>query len=131
MDWYSRYVVAWKMSNLEREGVRVSLDGIGRNSDNIFVERLWRAVKYEEAYLKAYSNVREARAGINDYFRFYSTPRPHQALGYRTPAEVFKGDSAPSNEPPTERKWSPNGALVDRGNPAGCQWRLKMSHFGR
>jgi putative transposase len=65
------------------------MDGKGRYSDNLFIERLWRTVKYEEVYIKAYQNGRDARVGIGDYFRFYNTERPHQALGYRTPAEVF------------------------------------------
>jgi putative transposase len=65
------------------------MDGKGRYSDNLFVERLWRTVKYEEVYLKAYQDGRDARIGIGDYFRFYNTERPHQSLGYRTPAEVF------------------------------------------
>ena len=64
------------------------MDGKGRYTDNIFVERLWRTDKYEEAYLRAYSNGREARAGFDAYF-FYNTQRPHQALDYRTPAEVL------------------------------------------
>ena len=80
--------------------------------DNIFVERLWRTVKYEEVYLKAYSNGREAKAGLNAYFRFYNTQRPHQALGYRTPAEVFSCGSDTSPEQATERGWSPDTALV-------------------
>ena len=144
MDWYSRYVVAWRLSDtlesdfcvealeealgkgrpevlntdqgsqftceaftglLERHGVRISMDGKGRYSDNIFVERLWRTVKYEEVYLKAYSNGREAKAGLDGYFRFYNTQRPHQALGYLTPAEVFNGDSV-SNKRSEERRWS-------------------------
>jgi len=65
------------------------MDGKGRYSDNLFVERLWRAVKYEEVYLKAYQDGRDARAGIGEYFRFYNTERPYQALGYRTPAEAY------------------------------------------
>lgn len=128
MDWYSRYVLSWRLSNtldadfcidaleealrkgrpdifntdqgaqftsdgftslLERHGIRVSMDGKGRYTDNLFIERLWRTVKYEEVYLKAYQNGRDARAGIGEYFRFYNAERPHQALGYRTPAEVF------------------------------------------
>ena len=129
MDWHSRHVVAWKLSNtmdtgfcvaaleealsegrpeifntdqgaqftseaftqtlLER-GVRVSMDGKGRYLDNIFVERLWRSVKYEEVYLKAYQTVAEARTGINTYLEFYNQQRPHQALDYRTPAEVYQ-----------------------------------------
>jgi putative transposase len=128
IDWYSRYVLAWRLSNtldagfcvealeeamnkgrpnifntdqgaqftseaftglLERHGVRISMDGKGRYSDNLFIERLWRTVKYEEVYLKAYQDGRDAKAGIANYFRFYNTERPHQALGYLTPAEVF------------------------------------------
>ncbi len=58
--------------------------------DNIFVERLWRSVKYEEVYLKAYRSVAEARTGINAYLESYNRQRPHQALGYRTPAEVYQ-----------------------------------------
>jgi len=128
IDWYSRYVLSWRLSNtldagfcvealkealrkgrpdifntdqgaqftseaftglLEQHGVKVSMDGKGSYNDNLFIERLWRSVKYEEVYLKAYQDGRAARAGIGDYFRFYNTERPHQALGYRTPAEVF------------------------------------------
>ena len=65
------------------------MDGKGRYQDNIFVERLWRTVKYGEVYLKAYASVLETQRGLEDYFRFYNGLRPHQALGYRTPAEVF------------------------------------------
>ena len=65
------------------------MDGKGRYQDNIFVERRWRTVKYEEVYLKAYANGTEARRQLEDHFRFYNGLRPHQALGYRTPAEVF------------------------------------------
>jgi putative transposase len=128
IDWYSRYVLSWRLSNtldagfciealeealrkgrpdifntdqgaqftgeaftalLQQHGVRISMDGKGRYSDNLFIERLWRTIKYEEVYLKAYQDGRDARGGIGDYFRFYNTERPHQALGYRTPAEVF------------------------------------------
>ena len=104
---------------LERNRVRISMDGKGRYSDNIFVERLWRTVKYEEVYLKAHSNGREAKAGLDGYFHFYNNQRPHQALGYRTPAEVFNGDSVQSTEHPTGGRWSPNRALVNLGNTAG------------
>ena len=129
MDWHSRYVLAWRLSNtmevgfclealeealsqgrpeifntdqgsqftsdaftgmLLEQGIQVSMDGKGRYTDNIFVERLWRSIKYEEVYLKAYQNGREARAGIGTYLDFYNQERPHQALGYRTPAEVFQ-----------------------------------------
>jgi putative transposase len=128
MDWYSRYVLAWRLSNtldadfciealekalkkgkpdvfntdqgsqftgkaftgiLEQHGIKISMDGKGSYRDNLFIERLWRTVKYEEVYLKAYQNGKDARIGIGDYFRFYNKARPHQALGYRTPGEVF------------------------------------------
>jgi len=74
---------------LQQHGIRISMDGKGSYNDNLFIERLWRSVKYEEVYLKAYQDGREARAGLGNYFRFYNTERPHQSLGYRTPAEVF------------------------------------------
>jgi len=158
MDWYTRYVVAWRLSNtldvafcvevlkealrrgkpevfntdqgsqftgeaftglLESSGVRISMDGKGRYADNILLERLWRTVKYEEVYLKAYSSGREARAGLDAYFSFYNSQRPHQALSYRTPAEVFNGDSAPSDERSIDGKWSLIGALADLGKTAG------------
>lgn len=71
------------------EGVQISMDGRGRAMDNIFVERLWRTVKYEEVYLKDYRNVQEAVESLRDYFRFYNCERPHQSLGYQTPEEVY------------------------------------------
>ena len=74
---------------LESAGVSISMDGRGRVFDNIFVERLWRSVKYEEVYLKDYCDVREAREGLGRYFRFYNEERLHQSLGYRTPAVVY------------------------------------------
>ena len=128
MDWHSRYVVAWRLSNsleadfcvdalkealgqgqpevfntdqgsqftsleftqvLQEHEVKISMDGKGRYTDNIFVERLWRTVKYEEVYLKAYANASGARRELGAYFRFYNDQRPHQALGYRRPVEVF------------------------------------------
>ncbi len=128
MDWYSRYVLSWRLSNtldagfcvdaleealrkgrpdicntdqgaqftseaftglLEQHRIRISMDGKGSYNDNLFIERLWRTVKYEEVYLKAYQDGRDARASLGDYFRFYNTEHPHQALGYQTPAEVF------------------------------------------
>ncbi len=133
MDWHSRHVLAWKLSNtmdtdfcvtaleaalgkgrpevfntdqgaqftsdaftqtLEERGIRVSMDGKGRYLDNIFVERLWRSIKYEEVYLKAYQTVAEARVGINAYLEFYNRRRPHQSLGYRTPAQVYQKGQA-------------------------------------
>lgn len=74
---------------LEAEGIRISMDGRGRVFDNIFVERLWRSVKYEEVYLKDYTTVREAVTSLGDYFRFYNEERLHQSLGYQTPAWVY------------------------------------------
>lgn len=73
---------------LQEAGIRPSMDGKGRALDNVFVERLWRSVKYEEVYLHDYGSPREARQGLSRYFEFYNHARPHQALGYRTPAEV-------------------------------------------
>jgi putative transposase len=74
---------------LTTAGVQISMDGKGRALDNIFVERLWRTVKYEEVYLRDYATPRDARQGLGAYFLFYNEIRPHQALGYRTPAEVY------------------------------------------
>ena len=70
-------------------GIKISMDGKGRALDNIFVERLWRSLKYEEVYLKDYETVEEAKDGINAYFDYYNNERPHQSLGYKTPAEVY------------------------------------------
>jgi len=75
---------------LERAGVGVSMDGRGRCLDNVFVQRLWRAVKYEDVYLKCYETVPELGRGLGRYFAFYNEERLHQALGYRTPAEVYR-----------------------------------------
>jgi len=76
---------------LEAAGVQISMDGKGRALDNIFTERLWRSLKYEEVYLADYGHPRDARHGITDYFRFYNTERPHQALAYRRPADLYLG----------------------------------------
>ena len=77
------------IESLKASGAQISMDGRGRVFDNIFVERLWRTVKYEEIYLKDYQDVDQARQGLGDYFGFYNHQRLHQALGYRTPAEVY------------------------------------------
>jgi putative transposase len=129
IDWFSRYVVAWRLSNtldgsfcqdmleealgrgqpavfntdqgvqftagawtgrLESAGVAVSMDGRGRCLDNVFVERLWRSVKYEDVYLRGYEAVPELQRGLGGYFTFYNEERPHQSLGYRTPAAVYR-----------------------------------------
>jgi putative transposase len=132
MDWFSRRVLAWRLSitmeadfcveavqeamvkhgrpeifntdqgvqftsaafldELETAGIRISMDGKGRFLDNIFIERLWRSLKYEEVFIKAYGSVTEARRGIGGWLSFYNEERPHQALGYRTPRAVFAGE---------------------------------------
>jgi putative transposase len=128
IDWHSRYVLAWRLSNtldgdfcldmleealargrpevfntdqgaqftarawtsrLESAGVKVSMDGVGRCLDNVFVERLWRSVKYEDLYLKRYEVVPELHRGLKAYLLFYNEERLHQSLEYRTPAAVY------------------------------------------
>ncbi len=78
---------------LENHGIRISMDGRGRALDNIFVERLWRTVKYEDVYLKEYSRVSDLEEGLTAYFRFYNTERPHQSLGYQTPKHLYLAGS--------------------------------------
>jgi len=73
---------------LETRQIRVSMDGKGRALDNVFVERLWRTVKYEEVYLKAYEGVLELKRSLKEYFIFYNDVRPHQSLGYKTPEKI-------------------------------------------
>jgi putative transposase len=75
---------------LKTHGIAISMDGRGRCFDNIFIERLWRSLKYEEVYLNDYRVLREARAGIERWFKFYNYERPHQSLDYRTPAAIYK-----------------------------------------
>jgi putative transposase len=72
-------------------GITISMDGRGRALDNIFVERLWRTVKYEDIYLKGYATPREVFRGLEEYFSYYNVERPHQSLDYRTPAAVYRG----------------------------------------
>ena len=130
MDWASRVVLSWRLSNtmdgsfcvsaleealarfgkpeifntdqgsqftaaaftgtLAAAGVRISMDGRGRWMDNVFIERLWRSLKYEDIYLKGYADGREAKAGIASWITFYNGRRPHQALGNRTPMAVWR-----------------------------------------
>lgn len=84
-----QFTSAGFVDELEAAGVRISMDGKGRFLDNIFIERLWRSLKYEEVFTKAYGSVIEARRGIGGWLSFYNDERPHQALGYRTPRTVF------------------------------------------
>jgi len=77
---------------LRAAGVQISMDGKGRAIDNVLTERLWRSIKYEEVYLSEYNSPAEARLGLAEYLRFYNEERPHQALGYRTPAEVYRSE---------------------------------------
>lgn len=132
LDWYSRYVLAWRLSptlegtfclealdealgisrpeifntdqgsqftsraftsRLEERGIAISMDGRGRALDNAFIERLWRTVKYEEVYLQEYGDGQDALASLKRYWRFYNRARPHQSLGYRTPAAVYFGEA--------------------------------------
>ena len=132
MDWVSRAVLAWRLSNtlgaefcvealeealsqygrpeifntdqgsqftsddftdtLKRHAITISMDGKGRYMDNIFVERLWRSLKYEEVYLNAYASVAEAKAGIGSWLGFYNEERQHQSLGYRTPRQAYEAE---------------------------------------
>lgn len=104
-DQGSQFTSAAFTGVLEGAGVRISMDGVRRAYDNIFVERLWRSLKYEEVYLHDYATALEARRGIGAWFDFYNHRRPHQALEYRTPAEVYGiGDG--------ERSGTVSGALT-------------------
>ena len=78
---------------LKEHDIQISMDGKGRATDNIMVERLWRSVKYEDVYLKDYETVEDLITGLREYFEFYNNERPHQSFGKRTPAEVYKGIS--------------------------------------
>ena len=137
MDWYSRYVLSWCLSNsldtsfclealdvaladarpeifntdqgcqftssvftsrlLENE-ISISMDGRGRAIDNVFIERLWRSVKYEDIYLKSYERVDELYEGLTEYFTWYNGKRPHQSLDNRTPESIYRGERILSSE---------------------------------
>jgi putative transposase len=101
---------------LEKLGVAISMDGRGRAMDNIFVERLWRTVKYEEVYLKSYESVKEARESLARYFHFYNTERLHQALSYRTPQDVYFKERIIRKD--SETKTKPKQALLHHIQPS-------------
>ena len=90
--------------------VAISMDGLGRALDNVFIERLWWSVKYEEVYLKAYGTVADLHEGLGRYFEFYDHERPHQSLEKRTPAEVFEASLASTAE---RRRRTPKYSLAD------------------
>jgi putative transposase len=94
-DQGSQFTGAAFTTVLTEAGVRISMDGRGRWMDNVFIERLWRSLKYEDVYLKGYADGREAKAGIAVYFTFYNEQRLHQALAYRTPMGVWREGAAP------------------------------------
>ena len=93
-DQGSHFTSPQYLSLLGKEDIQISMDGKGRALDNIFTARLWRTVKYEEVYRYDYANPREARQGLTRYLDFYNHRRPHQALGYQTPAEVYVAPAA-------------------------------------
>jgi len=97
-----QFTSAGFVGQLEAAGVRISMDGKGRFLDNIFIERLWRSLKYEEVFIKAYGSVPEARRGIGGWLCFYNDERPHQALGYRTPRAVFVGAACEHVDNPSD-----------------------------
>ena len=98
-DQGAQFTSAAFTDKLEAAGVRISMEGRGRRLDNVFVERLWRSLKYEEVHLKAYANGLEARSGIGQWFRFYNESRPHQALNYKTPAAAWAAEVSPVDLP--------------------------------
>ena len=102
-DQGSQYTAEAFTSRLEAAGVAISMDGRGRAIDNVFVERLWRSVKYEDVYLKDYVDGWQADASLAAYFRFYNNERIHQALGYRTPWEIYR-ERGSSDGPPSDEK---------------------------
>lgn len=91
-DQGSQFTSSNFLQPLKKHEIQISMDGRGRALDNVFVERLWRSVKYEEVYLKDYSDVQEAKAGIGKYFEFYNNVRLHQSLGYKTPRQIYRGE---------------------------------------
>ena len=103
-DQGSQYTAQAFTSRLENAGVAISMDGRGRAIDNVFIERLWRSVKYEEVYLKDYTGGWDAEASLATYFRFYNNERIHQALGYRTPLEIYRERGSSDGQPQDEKR---------------------------
>jgi len=101
---------------LEERNIRISMDGRGRAYDNIFIERLWRSVKYEEVYLNEYGNVPEAHKGLNGYFEFYNHERLHAALDYQTPGEVYLGRKEKGRSDNNLVSTCPMGQVLVGGN---------------
>jgi putative transposase len=93
-DQGSQFTSAAFTDTLRAAGIKISMDGRGRWMDNVFIERLWRSLKYEEVYLKGYADGREARAGIGAWIAFYNTRRPHQALGGQAPMAVWRAGTS-------------------------------------
>lgn len=104
-DQGSQFTSVEYLAVLKTNQVRVSMDGRGRCLDNIFTERLWRSVKYEEVYLKSYGDIAEARTNLAEYFRFYNEERPHMALQNQTPAQVY---AKSQNKKPSFNGQNPN-----------------------
>ena len=92
-DQGSHFTSQWYVGRLQEEGIHISMDSKGRALDNIFTERLWRTIKYEEVYVKDYASPRQARQSLAEYMTFYNDERPHQALDYQTPKEVYFGQN--------------------------------------
>jgi putative transposase len=112
-DQGSQFTSAAFTSTLLAAGIRISMDGRGRWLDNVFIERLWRSLKYEEVYLKGYADGREARAGIGAWFAFYNGTRPHQALAGRVPMAVWQAGTGDPSETAVDMTLPPVAASLD------------------
>jgi putative transposase len=160
LDWYSRYVLSWRLSNtltssfclealdealslakpeifnsdqgsqftataftsrLASRGVAISMDGRGRALDNVFIERLWRSVKYEEVYLRDYADGWETEASLAAYFRFYDHQRIHQSLGYQTPAAVYRPQAQAAGSAATKNEMKSRDTIGTLVSTSGAQ----------
>lgn len=163
MDWFSRYVLSWRLSNtlstdfciealnqafgvsspeifntdqgcqftssaftgrLESAGIAISMDGKGRAFDNIFIERFWRSLKYEEVYLREYQTVIEAKTRIDTYINFYNRQRPHQSLEYLTPENLYLKEGGGKN--PLVRNLGIYGDIVQARPPWGAHTEASL-----